>query len=81
MIILSLRQHTLAVSLELIQMFTRALLIKKRRFDDLQYMKHMMPSKCHHLFDTLSHQYAKHFFSIVKSCVLGILNLTMSFIP
>ena len=32
--------------------------ISKRKFDDLQSMKHVLPQYCHHYFDSLPHQQA-----------------------
>ena len=32
--------------------------ISKRKFDDLQSMKHVLPQYCHHYFDSLPHQHA-----------------------
>ena len=49
------RQQITAVEVEWEKMFSRLIPIKKRKFDDLQSMKHVMPAECHNFFDNLPH--------------------------
>ena len=36
-----------------VQMFPNPIPIKKRKFDDLQAMKHVIPKSCHYFYDAL----------------------------
>ena len=49
------RQQITAVEVAWEKMFSRLIPIKKRKFDDLQSMKHVMPAECHNFFDNLPH--------------------------
>ncbi len=42
--------------LQWVPMFSQALPISARKFDDLQSMKHVIPPDCHHFYDALPHQ-------------------------
>ena len=44
-----------AVPVEWEEILPRAIPIKKRKFDDLQSIKHVMPAECHDFFDNLPH--------------------------